>query len=93
VEIEVRELDWSKGDIIQADIILGADLVWIKEILPHLASQLRCLKIPSNSILLCNKIRSQIVHNTFLQELSSQGLSYNLLYQENSHEIAEISLL
>lgn len=90
VDIEVQELNWQRGEVIHADVILGADIVWVKEIVPHLAYQLGKLKNDRSIILLCNKIRSNMVHDYFLAQLDLHNLAYSIIHQENNHHIAEI---
>ncbi|KAK7112514.1 hypothetical protein V1264_011962 [Littorina saxatilis] len=84
--VSVCWLDWEQtsttpGSSLQADVILGADVVYDPSIIPSLVRLLRKLLEPGkkSKAFIASTVRNEDTRDAFLIALSSEGLSYSVV--------------
>ncbi|CAG9326790.1 unnamed protein product [Blepharisma stoltei] len=92
VTIDCVELDWFSPFRIDADIIISADVVWIRELIKPYVQTLRLQLTDTNYAILCNKIRSIPIHREFKAELKEAGIEIRKLKKEIDFRIWRLSL-
>ena len=92
VELAVEELNWFYPRKIDADLILFADCIWILDLVDPLVQTLKELLNYRNKAITCYKIRSQIVHQRFLDQLLINNLKIITIHQDSDYFISSIIL-
>ncbi|XP_076072297.1 protein-lysine N-methyltransferase EEF2KMT-like [Mytilus galloprovincialis] len=86
--ISLLQLDWSKGshdflDKLAPDIILAADVVYDKEVIPSLVRiLLKVLKPKKNNVpiaYIASTVRNEDTRDFFLINLANEGLAYEMV--------------
>jgi predicted nicotinamide N-methyase len=91
-EIDCKVLDWYSPYTVQCDLIIISDVVWVSSLVKPLVNTLKVLLTPNNFAIMCYKLRSNIVHQGFIDELNSQAILIDLVAQIESHTIWKLSL-
>ncbi|CAC5370389.1 EEF2KMT [Mytilus coruscus] len=86
--ISLLQLDWSKGshnflDKLAPDIILAADVVYDKEVIPSLVRVLLKVLKPKKNIVpvayIASTVRNEDTRDFFLINLANEGLAYEIV--------------
>lgn len=88
--VECIGLDWFSPHYIESNTIIMADVVWVLPLIRPLINTLSLLLNPNNYAIMCYKLRSNIVHESFLKELSQVHLNMQTLSYIEGHFIYKI---
>jgi ribosomal protein L11 methylase PrmA len=91
VDLEVQQLDWYQPRFIDCEVVLLADCVWINELLLPLVRTLKLLLKPGNRAFACNKMRSRVVYQRFLDLLEENFLAIENVHQDEDYFISVIT--
>ena len=88
LDIQTRVVDWNHPQFIKADLILMADVIWMKPLIGPLTNTIKTLLIEHTSALLVNKKRSSLDFQYFVDQLN--GFAVELLETRSGHNIYAI---
>ncbi len=90
-EVRVGELDWfhpaksTLPGLLTSTLIIGADVVWVEELIPALASTLAYLSHGEVPVVLAHQTRSTRGDELLFSELRSHGFSVEVASKDSHH--------
>lgn len=90
IDVECIGLNWFSPHFIESNTIIMADVVWVLPLIKPLINTLSLLLNPNNYAIMCYKLRSNIVHEDFLEALSQAHLNIQILTYTEGHYIYKI---